>query len=141
MILPEQLVDMGINAPKEHQRVISKLTTGLGSLFYQQHSIHLEPLPETMIDEGQTSPVPDILLYDNQQHKTPIIIEVCHTNGVNNDAKKIIRLMEEFDYGIEEGFLYDYAAKQWQRYTKGQGQMEMAISYSNLLSLDFNDFL
>ncbi len=141
MILPEQLIDMGINAPKEHQRAISKLTTGLGLLFYQQHSIPLEPLPETMIDEGQTSPVPDILLYDNQEHKTPIIIEVCHTSGVNNDMKKIIRLIEDFDYGIEEGFLYDYAAKQWRKYTKGQGQMETDNSYSDVLQLDFNDFL
>ncbi|WKN45276.1 hypothetical protein [Tunicatimonas pelagia] len=41
MIFPEQLIDMGINAPKEHQRVISKLTTGLGSLYYQERKIDL----------------------------------------------------------------------------------------------------
>lgn len=74
MIFPEQLIETGINAPKEHQRVISKLTTGSGSLYYQQQQIALEPVPETMLDEGQTSPVPDMLLYDNQQHTTPIII-------------------------------------------------------------------
>lgn len=41
-------------------------------------------------------PVPDVLLYDNEQHTTPVIIEVCHTSGVRNDAKKIMRLMDEF---------------------------------------------
>ena len=103
MIFPEQLIEMGINAPKEHQRVIRKLTTGLGNLDYYQQQIPLEPLPETMLDEGQTSPVPDVLLYDNKQRTTPIIIEVCHTTGARNDAKKIIRLIDEYDYGIEEG--------------------------------------
>lgn len=53
MIFPDQLTDMGIIAPKEHQRVISKLTTGLGTFYYQQRKIALEPLPETMLDEGQ----------------------------------------------------------------------------------------
>ena len=135
MIFPEQLIDIGINAPKEHQRIISKLTTGLGSLYYQQHKIDLEPLPETMIDEGQTSPVPDVLLYDNQRYQTPVIIEVCHTSGVRNDIKKIIRLVDEFDYGIEEAFLYDYVAGQWQRYTKGNREMEVGVSYSSQLGL------
>ena len=140
MLFPEQLIDMGINAPKEHQRIISKLTTGLGSLYYQEQKIDLEPLPETMIDEGQTSPVPDVLLYDNEHQQTPIIIEVCHTTGVKNDTKKIIRLIDEFEYGIEEGFLYDYAAKQWFRYQKGS-DVETGNSYSRVLELDLNKFL
>lgn len=140
MLFPEQLIDMGINAPKEHQRIISKLTTGLGSLYYQEQKIDLEPLPETMIDEGQTSPVPDVLLYDNEHQQTPIIIEVCHTTGVKNDTKKIIRLIDEFEYGIEEGFLYDYAAKQWFRYQKG-GDVELGNSYSEILDMDLDKFL
>ena len=141
MLFPEQLVDIGINAPKEHQRVISKLTTGLGALYYQQQKISLEPLPETMLDEGQTSPVPDVLLYDNKRHTTPIIIEVCHTSGVRNDCKKIMRLINEFDYGIEEGFLYDYVAHQWLRYRKGEADLEADQSFSPTLQLDFNAFL
>ena len=141
MLFPEQLVDMGINAPKEHQRVISKLTTGLGALYYQQQKISLEPLPETMLDEGQTSPVPDVLLYDNERHITPIIIEVCHTSGVRNDSKKIMRLINEFDYGIEEGFLYDYVAHRWLRYRKGEADLEADQSFSPTLQLDFNAFL
>lgn len=140
MILPEQLIDIGINASKEYQRIISKLTTGLGSLYYQEQKIALEPLPETMIDEGQTSRVPDVLLYDNEHQQTPIIIEVCHTTGVKNDTKKIIRLIEEFEYGIEEGFLYDYAAKQWLRYARGS-DVEPGNSHSEVLQLDLNKFL
>ncbi|WKN45274.1 hypothetical protein [Tunicatimonas pelagia] len=73
-----------------------------------------------------------MLLYDNEHQHTPIIIEVCHTTGVKNDTKKIIRLIEEFEYGIQEGFLYDYAAKQWLRYAKG-GDVEAGHSYSEVL--------
>ena len=141
MLFSEQLIDTGINAPKEHQRVISKLTTGLGVLYYQQQQISLEPLPETMLDEGQTSPVPDVLLYDNERFITPIIIEVCHTSGVRNDTKKIMRLINEFDYGIEEGFLYDYVTQQWLRYRKEERDMEPDQSFSQILQIDFNDFL
>ena len=141
MIFPEEATDRIITAPKEHQRITSKLTTGLGALYYHQQKIDLEPLPETMIDEGQTSPVPDVLLYDNQRYQTPVIIEVCHTSGVRNDIKKIIRLVDEFDYGIEEGFLYDYVAGQWQRYTKGDTEMEVGVSYSRRLELDLDGFL
>ena len=96
MIFPEEVINRIIVAPKEHQRIISKLTTGLGALYYRQQKIDLEPLPETMIDEGQTSPVPDVLLYDNQRYQTPVIIEICHTSGVRNDIRKIIRLVDEF---------------------------------------------
>ncbi len=141
MIFPEQLFDTGTNAPKEHQRVISKLTTGLGNLYYQQGQISLEPLPETMIDEGQNSPVPDVLLYDNGRAITPIIIEVCHSSGLRNDIKKVIRLIDDYDYGVEEGFLYDYVAKQWQRYRKGQVEPEVGVSFSEVLQLDLKDFL
>ena len=59
MYYPESSLEMGISAPKAHQRIIGKLMTRLGHLFYQLHQISLEPLPETQIDEGQSSPVPD----------------------------------------------------------------------------------
>ena len=141
MYYPESALEMGINAPKAHQRIISKLTTGLGYLFYQQHEITLEPLPETQIDEGQASPVPDILLYDNETFRTPIIIEICHPDGLNNDLKKIIRLIEENDYGIEEGFIYDYVRGLWSKYQKGVGQVYDAPSHSNILEIDLATLL
>lgn len=57
--------DVGVWAPVDHQRVIAKLMTGLGILFYRQKAISLEPLPETMLDEGEASQVPDLSLCDN----------------------------------------------------------------------------
>ncbi len=52
-----------------------------------------------------------------------------------------MRLVNEFDYGIEEGFLYDYVTHQWLRYRKGEGAMEPDQSFSQILLLDFNEFL
>jgi Uma2 family endonuclease len=141
MIFPEQLMEMGINAPKEHQRIISKLTTGLGILFYHEGSIDLEPLPETMIDEGQTSPVPDVSLYNNQTFQTPVIIEVCHPNGVKNDFKKVQRLIDEFDYGTIEGFVYDYVNDTWQKYVRGSGLQTEGRSFSEVLQVDLATLL
>ena len=141
MYYPDSALEIGINAPKAHQRIISKLTTGLGYLFYQKHEITLEPLPETQIDEGQASPVPDILLYDNETYRTPIIIEICHPNGLNNDLKQIIRLIEENDYGIEEGFIYDYVRGLWSKYQKGIGQVYDEPSFSIILGIDLASLL
>jgi len=136
MIFPEQLADFGIHSPKAHQWIIAKLTTGLGVLFYHEGAITLEPLPETMIDEGQTSPVPDVSLYDNKTYQTPVIIEVCHPNGVKNDFKKVQRLIEDYDYGTIEGFVYDYINNTWLKYQKGMGRQFENTSFSTVLQLD-----
>ena len=85
--------------------------------------------------------MPDILLYDNETYKTPIIIEVCHPNGLNNDMKKIIRLIEENDYGIEEGFIYDYVRGMWSKYKKGVGKVVDNQSYSDILDMDLAGLL
>jgi Uma2 family endonuclease len=141
MTYANQHSEMVVNAPKEHQRIISKLNTGLGVLYYHQGKISLEPLPETMIDEGQTSPAPDVLLYDNENQQTRVIIEVAHTNGAGNDFKKIIRLMDENDYGVEEGFVYNYSKNIWKKYKKGQGEDTIQPSWSDLLNLDLASLL
>jgi Uma2 family endonuclease len=141
MIFPEQLIEMEINAPKEHQRIIAKLTTGLGVLFYHDGVIDLEPLPETMIDEGQTSPVPDVSLYNNKTFQTPVIIEVCHPNGVKNDFKKVQRLVDEFDYGVLEAFVYDYINNSWMKYSKNGGNQSENPSFSLVLNLNLAELL
>ncbi|CAN5291069.1 hypothetical protein BH09BAC4_BH09BAC4_28850 [soil metagenome] len=46
--------DLGIWAPIDHRRVISLLTIGLGVLYHREKEIFLEPLPETMLDEGKS---------------------------------------------------------------------------------------
>ena len=47
MYYPEIMSEIRLVAPKAHQRIISKLTASLGRLFYHEHEISLEPLPET----------------------------------------------------------------------------------------------
>jgi hypothetical protein len=51
---------------REHQRVLSKLIYCLTGLYYQ-NNIAFEPLPSVMIDESCISPVPDLLLSDNER--------------------------------------------------------------------------
>lgn len=133
--------DQGVYAPFEHQRIIAKLTTGLGVLYHYEHKISLEPLPETMIDESRASSVPDLILYDNVLDQTRIIIEICHTKTARNDIKKIIKLIDDDDYGILEGFVYDYKTRIWYRYTKATGGLTEHVSFSMVLQLDLNSFL
>lgn len=99
--MKDNLVIMGINAPKEHQAVITRLIHGLADL-YLKDKTRFFPYPETMIDESQTSPAPDILLYDHGHDKTVAIIEITHTTGFNKEARKVRELME--DYDVAEGF-------------------------------------
>ncbi len=133
--------DFGVWAPIDHQRVISLLTTGLGVLYYHRKIISLEPLPETMLDEGKVSPVPDVLLRDNETDETPIIIEVCKTTGQKGDLQKVIQLIDEDLYGIHEGFVYNYKTQRWLRYRKGDGGQATESSVSEVLNLDLSALL
>ncbi len=133
--------EMGVYGPKAHQRVIAKLTAGLGFLHYTEHKLNLEPLPETMLNDGEASPVPDLILYDSHARITPVIIEICHTDGLRRDIRKVVQLVEEDDYGIREAFVYDYIALQWFCYRKGDGGLITESSFSDILQLDLNSFL
>ncbi len=133
--------DLGVWAPVDHQRVIAKLTTGLGMLFYHEKRIHLEPLPETMLDDAKASLVPDLSLIDNEVDQTPIIIEVCKTKGQKDDIQKVIQLIDNDIYGIREGFIYNYKTQQWYRYRFGDGGLTTESSFSEVLNLDLNSFL
>jgi Uma2 family endonuclease len=133
--------DDGVNAPLLHQQIISRLHVELGILYYKQHSIPYEPLPETMLTEGYGNPVPDILLYDHEAEKTRVIIEVCQTSGEKSDLRKVIRLIEDEDYGILEGFVFNYKTKTWVRYGKGDGNVATNSSFSAVLNLDLSPFV
>ena len=133
--------EMGVNAPMEHQRVISQLNTGLGKLYYYDKLINLEPLPETMLDEGRTSPTPDLILYDREADHIPTIIEVCHTRGQKGDLQKVVSLIEDYPYDIREGFVYNYRTHQWLRYRKGDEAAATESSFSDVLQVDLNQFL
>ncbi|WP_266368203.1 hypothetical protein [Tellurirhabdus rosea] len=130
----------GVWAPREHQRVIARLTGGLAPMYYQQNRIRLEPLPGTMLDESKASLVPDLSLYNNQTEQTPVIIEICHTNGLREDLQKVIRLIDADWYGIREGFVYNYRTAQWFRYRQGDGGLTQPTSYAEVLELDLNQF-
>lgn len=136
---------MGVNAPVIHQSVIARLTAGLYPL-YRSGRIAFEPLPDTMLTEGYSSrydgpPVPDLLLYDHPSEQAKIIVEVCPTNGLKHDTNKIIRLIDEKEYGILEGFVFNYKTQQWLRYSKDNGGLTTESSFSEILNLDLNTFL
>jgi Uma2 family endonuclease len=141
MITLEEALLMGTNAPKSHQRIIGRLMIELGILYYKQGSIPLEPMPETMLNEDQTSPTPDIILFDNILSRTPVIIEVTHTTGVTGDLKKIRRLIIEEDYGINEGFVYDYKRNEWHKYKRSEGVITDKPSFCEAINLDLATLL
>jgi hypothetical protein len=135
MITLEEALLMGTNAPWTHQRIIAKLLIRLGNLFYDG-GIALEPLPEAMLDEDKTSPVPDILLHDNVLDQTRVIIEITRTKSTKADFKKIKNLIDEDDYGIVEGFVYDYKRNEWHKYHRDKGEITDNPSFCEAINLD-----
>ena len=133
--------DDGTNSPLAHQIIISKLTIELGILYYHKRTISLMPLPETPLGEGPGHQVPDVLLYDNQAEKTRIIIEVAQPRSADRDVYKIINLIENDNYGIEEGFVYNYHSGEWLRYRKGDGGAATASSFSEVMGVEMGEMV
>lgn len=140
MITLEEALIMGTNAPKSHQRLIAALTAQLW-LLHRDGKLHLEPLPKTMLNEGQTSPTPDLILYDNVLEETPVIIEINHPAGIKSDLKKVRALIDAEDYGIREGFVYDYKANEWHKYKLGVGFVTDKPSFCDAINLDLATLL
>jgi Uma2 family endonuclease len=130
---------MGVNAPISHQRIISKLVAGLGHLYYTLGQIPFEPLPEVMIDESQTSPTPDVVLYDNESGKNVVIIEIASASGAKKDFEKVIQLMH--DYEVPEGFVYNYIIKEWRKYSLKDGEVKDNPSFCNAIGYDLKQFI
>ena len=133
----EILPFMGVNAPKAHQRVITKLTARLYVL-YESGAILYEPFPEVMIDESKTSPTPDVLLYDNENFQNVVIIEVAAA-GVRKDFEKTAGLVEQYE--VPEGFVYDYLRKTWRKYQLGIGEVFDKPSFCESIGYDLNEFV
>jgi Uma2 family endonuclease len=131
-------VYMGVNAPREHQRVITKLSAQLYWLFIKGE-VSFEPLVEAMINESESSPTPDVMLLDNVLDEIKVIIEVTSTTGVKKDFNKIAELM--LDYEIEEGFTYDYKKSLWRKYKNGVGEILENPSFCDTIGYDLNDFV
>jgi hypothetical protein len=140
-LIPQKFMvhDDGSNAPISHQRTIASLITGL-TIEYRAGRITLEPLPEIMVGE-YNSPTPDVVFFDTATEEAIVIIEVCHTRGLRGDLKKVIDLIENQGYVILEGFLYNYKTNQWLRYRKGDGGQATETAYSDVLTLNLNQFL
>lgn len=51
------------------------------------------------------------------------------------------QLIEDEDYGILEGFVYNYKTQRWFRYGKGDGDIPTESAYSTILNLDLAAFL
>lgn len=131
--------DDGSNAPLLHQRTIARLTAKLYP-YYEAGTIRYEPIPEMMVGE-YNSPTPDVILYDNVTEQSPVIIEICHAKGQKSDLKKVIRLIEEDDYGVLEGFVFNYKTQTWLRYRKGDAGVAAESSISEILQLDLGVFV
>lgn len=134
----DNLVIMGVNAPRVHQAVITKLIYGLTSLYLNAKS-RLFPYPETMIDESQTSPAPDIMLVDTETDLTKAIIEITHTQGVKKDTEKLLSLMR--DYDVREGFIYDYKLGMWHKFDLEKGAIADNPSWCDAVGADLQSFL
>jgi hypothetical protein len=129
---------MGVNAPREHQRIISRLVRGLGNLYFTG-KIPYEVLPETMIDEGKTSPTPDIILADNESDRDVAIIEITTTKGEIDDFEKVIKLVKT--YRLKEGFTYNYRNGNWKKYSSFDGEVTENPSFCDAIGYDLNDFV
>lgn len=133
--------DMGHLATLNHQRSIKRLIVGLDRL-YNQGVIRLEALPETDIDPGNPeSKCPDIILRDNIALAVPVIIEVATHFGARTDLKKLHRLIEETEYGILEGFVYDFETQTWLKYSKGKRESVENSSWSDVLKVDLGELV
>ena len=135
----DNTIIMGVNAPKQHQRIIGKLMTALGQMFYREGRIPYEPFCETMIDEGKTSPTPDILLFDNALGQNKVIIEISTSAGARRDFDKLVELIREYD--VPEGFVYNYTTGTWRKYDLIRGEITQNPSFCDIIGLDLNDFI
>jgi hypothetical protein len=134
-------IEMGHLATVNHQRAIKKIVFGLEQRF-QNGQLNLEPLPETDIDPGNPeSKCPDIILQDNQKSTVPIIIEVSTKRGAKTDYAKMRRLIDDTDYGIEEGFVYIFESGSWLKYSKTNGEVLENTDWSDILGLSLADFI
>jgi Uma2 family endonuclease len=125
---------VSIDARRQHQVLIGRLITKLTNL-YHEGKISLLPIPEAMIDETETSPMPDVMLVDKND-ETVVVIEITNTQAVKRDAKKIQELFA--DYNVREGLIYDYKAKAWHRFKNGVGEVFKTPSFCETIGYDLD---
>ena len=136
--MQDNVIYMGVNAPRIHQAIIAQLVTGLTNL-YRNGKTKLIAYPEAMIDQIRTSPVPDVLLANPDTELTEVLIEVTHTQGVKQDTKKLRELMTAYD--IPEGFVYAYKLNLWHRYELHNLDEEQSSSFCRTINESLGNFL
>ena len=134
----DNLIFIKKNAPRLHQAIITKLIYGLTDL-YKNRKTKFFAYPETMIDESETSPVPDVMLIDPDTGLSHVIIEITHTQGVKKDIKKLQELMQ--NYGVGEGFVYNYKQKQWYKCRLDLEGVAENISFCDTINYDLDELL
>lgn len=135
--MQDNILYRGVNAPRIHQEVITKLVAELYFL-HKNGKTKLKPYPETMINESETSPMPDLMLLDPEGLPV-VLIEITHTAVVKKDFQKMIDLMSEYD--VREGFVYDYRKQSWRKYRYPDGEILQQPSFCEAIIHDLNDFL
>ncbi len=129
-------IEMGHLNTIHHQRAIKKLLINLENLF-DKGLFPYEVLPEADIDPGNSeSKCPDLQFLDNENLTVPVIIEIATTQGWRSDLRKLRQLIEGTDFGIVEGFVYDFVRKEWHKYVKNVGEDLKNPSWSEVLKLD-----
>lgn len=134
----DNIIYMGVNAPRIHQAIIGRLIYWLTDL-YMKNQTELIAYPETMIDESATSPVPDVMLVNHDTDLTEVIIEITHSQGVPKDAEKLKNLMRV--YRVNEGFIYDYKQKRWYKFKLDNLDAEENSSYCDAIERDIAPFV
>ena len=138
-----QIIYMGVKVPgiamsRIHQAIIGRLIYWLTDL-YLKNQTELIAYPETMIDESETSPVPDVMLVNHDTDLTEVIIEVTHTQGVPRDIEKLKNLMKVYQVG--EGFVYDYKQKRWHKFRVGGPNTGEASAFCDAVGQDLSAFV
>ena len=138
-----QIIYIGVNAPRIHQAIIGRLIYWLTDL-YIKNKTELMAYPEAMIDESETSrndgpPVPDVMLVNHDSDLTEVIIEVTHTQGVPRDIEKLKNLMKVYQVG--EGFMYDYKQKRWHKLRLGGPETGEASAFCDAVGQDLSAFV
>ncbi len=138
-----QIIYMEVNGPgiamsRIHQAIIGRLIYWLTDL-YLKNQTELIAYPETMIDESETSPVPDVMLVNHDTDLTEVIIEVTHTQGVPRDIEKLKNLMKVYQVG--EGFVYDYKQKRWHKFRVGGPNTGEASAFCDAVGQDLSAFV
>ena len=70
-----------------------------------------------------------------------VIIEISTNRGWKTDFNKMRRLIDETEYGIEEGFVYNFELDIWHKYAKKYGVYADPTGFSDVLGLDLSQFV